>query len=202
MLIRPLSLRLTLCTVIALFAGSARAQRVIAAGPPLDTSPPAEAHQFDFLLGDWKVVALPKVSALVAMIHGQPKLAGSWKAWRSVDGFGVEDEMRLASDEGDPLAFTHTLRVYDRKAHHWTGASLDVYRTTLQTTTAVWQNGKMLTDGVGTNEEGKAYISRGWYYDVTPQSFRYQQQRSYDHGATWEDVRITIEAQRATHAHR
>ena len=46
------------------------------------TAAPAEAAQFDFLVGQWELEVTPKVGGLGAMIHGAPRLVGSWKAWR------------------------------------------------------------------------------------------------------------------------
>ena len=62
-------------------------QQELIAGPPMNVAAPREAKQFDFLLGQWEIVAEPHVSFLVATIHGQPKLPGIWKAWRALDGF-------------------------------------------------------------------------------------------------------------------
>src|SRR5262245_40799697 len=56
-------------------------------------SPAREASQFDFLVGQWELVVTPKVNSLAAKIHGAPTFLGTWKAWRAVDGFGVEDEL-------------------------------------------------------------------------------------------------------------
>src|ERR1041384_7768017 len=53
-------------------------------------TPAKEASQFDFLIGQWELVVTPKVNSLAAKIHGAPTFVGTWKAWRAVDGFGVE----------------------------------------------------------------------------------------------------------------
>jgi len=63
------------------------------------SSAPAETKQFDFLLGQWQLEVHPKVSSLVAIIHGAPRLVGTWKAERSPDGLGVDDEMRIVDRE-------------------------------------------------------------------------------------------------------
>ena len=82
-------------------------------------TPAKEATQFDFLVGQWEIEVTPKVSGLAAMIHGAPRLTGTWKAWRAFDGFGVDDELRVVDGSGNPIALSHGQRVYDAKAKRW-----------------------------------------------------------------------------------
>jgi len=195
-------LAFALASIVAA-APPARAQHgPLATTPDVVTAPPAEAHQFDFLLGDWSLVALPHVSKMVALVHGQPKLGGRWKAWRSVEGFGIEDELRLTTDGGDPALFAHSLRIFDRAARRWSAATVDVYRTRLQTATATWKDGVMETSGESTTDDGHRYLSRARFTAIGRDSFHYELQRSYDGGTTWEDPQIVIEAHRAAPAPR
>jgi hypothetical protein len=188
-----LSLALCLATVAP---PAARAQHFGGGGP--DTTPPAEAHQLDFLLGDWTLVVLPHVSTMVAMVHGQPKLAGSWKAWRSVEGFGIEDEMRVTSPEGDPLAFSHALRVFDRSGQRWRATLLDVYRTRFDTSTGVLAAGELIFTGEERHaDDGRFVVARARFGQITRDGFHWQQELSYDHGKTWEEPSLVIEAHRA-----
>ena len=166
-----------------------------AGGPPVSTAP-REARQFDFLLGRWELVAEPRVSSLAALVHGQPKLPGTWKAWRAVDGFGIEDEMRLTDDDGNPRALAHSIRVYDRGAGAWKSSTLDVYRTRFQEGTAKWSGGVMTSNSSGKDEDGRAFLARSRFYDIAPNSFRWQQARSYDGGRTWEKPTLEITAKR------
>ena len=57
---------------------------------PSIATPPREATQFDFLIGQWDLVAKPAATTLAMRIHGAPRFVGSWKAWRAFDGFGIE----------------------------------------------------------------------------------------------------------------
>ena len=92
--------------LLVLLCGAAaprvHAQSNNAAAAP-STTAPAEARQFDFLVGQWELEVKPKVNAMIAMFHGTPKLAGSWKAWRALDGFGIEDEVRIVDASGNPM---------------------------------------------------------------------------------------------------
>jgi hypothetical protein len=189
-----LLLTLMLASPTALFAqhgGGAGA-----APPP--TSAPAEARQFDFLIGQWELEVKPKVNSLAAMIHGAPKLVGSWKAWRGFDGFGVEDELRVVDASGNPMSLNHALRVYDRNQNRWTIVGIDVYRARVSNSTAQWQTGEMQLDGTGIDSEGKPYLSRTRYSAITPDAFRMQQDRSSDNGQTWDEATLVIEAKRVT----
>ena len=181
----------TLFAAAALLAGcgASHAQGAASAAPP-------EAAQFDFLIGQWDIEVTPKVGGLVAMIHGTPRLAGSWKAWRAFDGFGVDDELRVVDGGGNPVNLGHTLRVYDRKAHRWAIESLDVYGTSFAAATAQWQGGEMLVSGAGTMPDGRAYLSRSHFCEIAPDHFKVRQDRSYDKGASWDEGAITISARR------
>lgn len=179
--------------VLALPAMAA-AQHGHSASPP--PAPPREVSQFEFLVGQWEIVAQPHVSGLAAKIHGAPKFPGTWKAWRGLDGFGIEDEVRLTDASGNPRALTHTLRVYDTAAKRWSISVLDVYRATFTSASAEWRDGRMHVETRGTDQEGRAYISRARFYDITPDSFRMQQDRSYDAGRTWTDGFLKVDAKR------
>ncbi len=176
---------------LALLAGlgASHAQGASSVAPP-------EAAQFDFMIGQWDIEVTPKVSGLVAMIHGTPRLLGSWKAWRAFDGFGVDDEVRVVDGGGNPVNLGHALRVYDPKAHRWAVETLDVYSARFAAATAQWQGGEMLVNGTGTMPDGKAYLSRARFYEIAPDHFKLRQDRSYDNGASWEEGALTISARR------
>ena len=157
---------------------------------------PREATQYDFLVGQWDVTVTPKVSGLAARIHGVPKLKGTWKAWRALDGWGIEDELRIIDASGNPRSLAHNVRVYDAAARRWTLVFVDAYRQSVTQATAQWQGNAMVGQGQGTDAEGKSYVSRSRITQVTPASFRYQLDRSYDAGRTWTEGVTTIDAKR------
>lgn len=161
---------------------------------------PREAAQFDFLIGQWELVVRPKVSGLAARIHGSPRLLGTWKAWKSFDGFGIEDELRIIDASGNPSSLSHALRVFDPAAGRWTMTALDVYRSRFSTATAEWKNGEMVSTSSSTDSEGKPMLVRSRFYGMTPTSFRYQQDRSSDGGRTWNEGVLKIEAKRVAPA--
>lgn len=160
------------------------------------TAPAHEAGQFDFLVGQWELEVTPKASGLAAMIHGAPKLTGSWKAWRAFDGHGISDELRIVDGSGNPVALSHAQRVYDSAGRRWVIGTLDVYRARFSNATAQWQDGEMRSSGSGIGADGKPYLTRGRFYEIGPDRFRMRQDRSLDNGATWEEGTLVLSARR------
>lgn len=161
----------------------------------LASSAPAESKQFDFLLGQWQVEVHPKISSLVAMIHGTPRLVGTWKAWRTADGVGVEDELRIVDGSGNPISLNRSQRSYAKAEGHWKIRADDTTHGRTSEATGQWAGGEMRVEGHFT-EAGKSTTTRTRYYEITADSFRMQQDRSTDGGKTWDEGALTIEAKR------
>ena len=106
---------------LMLLASPAWAQHDGGAAPRAVSAAPREAAQFDFLIGQWEVTVTPKATTLAARIHGVPKLSGVWKVWRAMDGFGVDDELRIVDGSGNPNAFLRTTRLLAPSWAHWMG---------------------------------------------------------------------------------
>jgi len=171
-----------------LLSGIAHAQQVA----------PAEAAQFDFLVGQWELEVAPKVGGLVAMIHGTPKLVGSWKAWRSFDGFGLDDELRILDASGNPVSLNHSQRIFDTKTKRWLVSGLDVYRGRFGSSSGQWQGGEMRLEGSGQNAEGKPVLTRTRFFEISAERFKMRQDRSLDNGANWEEGTLTVVAIRTS----
>lgn len=171
------------------------AQHTAAAPAPAPSAPP-EARQHDFLVGQWDLIVKVPATSLATRIHGMPKLVGTWKAWRAFDGYGIEDELRITDAAGNPMNLTHSLRFYDRTSRRWTVTALDVYRGKVTTLTATWAEGRMHQESKGVDQDGKAYLSRARFSDITPSGFTFQQDRSPDDGKTWKENTLVIEAKR------
>ena len=167
-----------------------------AAIPTSTASASAEARQFDFLLGEWQLEVRPKVSGLVAMIHGAPKLVGTWKAWRVLDGLGIEDELRVVDGSGNPLSLTRALRVYAKDEGRWQVGSIDAYHARTSEGSGALRDGELRFEGHGTDAQGKTTLTRTRYFDITADSFRMQQDRSIDNGQTWDEGVLAIDAKR------
>jgi hypothetical protein len=185
---RPLALALILSLPIPGFAQHAPAAPVAAAAL-------AEAKQFDFLLGQWELEVHPKVSGLAAMIHGTPRLVGTWRAWRAVHGLGIEDEMRIVDASGNPIALNRAQRVYAAAEGIWNISGHDVTRGRTSDAKGKWQNSEMHVDGHFT-DAGDTILTRTRFYGITANAFHMQQDRSTDNGQTWENGSLTIDARR------
>jgi hypothetical protein len=181
--------------LLLLLPSLAPAQRGGGATMPA-TTPAPEAAQFDFLVGQWEVDVKPRVGGLAAMIHGAPRLVGIWKAWRAFDGFGVDDELRIVDGNGNPRSLSRNLRVWDASERHWKLTGLDVYRARFTSATAQWQDGEMRLEGRGTDAEGKPYVTRTRFFDISADAFHMQQDRSSDDGQTWDEAVLVMDARR------
>ena len=58
--------------------------------------------------------------------------------------------------------------------------------------------GEMVSLSESMDPDGKPYRSRTRVTDITPTSFHYSQDVSYDNGATWEEGHLVIDAKRVT----
>ena len=183
--------------LIALVAMPARlpAQQHGGAAPGAP-SRPREAGQYDFLIGKWELSVKVPATSLATRIHGMPKLVGTWKAARALDGWGIEDELQITDAAGNPKTLSHAVRVFDPAAGRWSQSMLDVYRARFTTATAEWKDGQMQQSSQGTDPDGKPVVSRTRFYDITPTGFRFQQDRSADGGKTWTEGALKIEAKR------
>lgn len=182
-------------TVPALLA----AQHAPGGVSPAARPAPAEAKQFDFLLGQWELVVRPQGTSLGARIHGLPKMLGTWKAWRALDGWGIIDELRITDESGNPRSHLTATRMYDASARQWTVSTADAYRNMFGSGSGSWADNRMTTTSRGTDADGDAYIMRSTWSRITPQSFTFEQERSLDDGRKWtKTVIITAKRVAAT----
>ena len=188
------------CTFVLLLALSSAASAQHGAGAPALRTVPSEAKQYAFLVGQFELAVKPAATGLAQRIHGVPKLIGTWKGWRALDGFGIEDELRITDASGNPRALSHAVRYYDATSRHWIASAIDVYRGVFSASTAEWHDSAMTATSQGTDADGKPYILRGTYSDITPTTFRFRQDRSTDGGRTWNEGVLTIDAKRVAGA--
>lgn len=185
-------MRLTSILVLALSASPGIVIAQHGAIPaPTPTIVSTESRQFDFLIGQWEVIVTPKASTLAARVHGVSSLAGSWKAWSALDGMGIEDELRITDGSGNPRSLSHSVRVYDRGLRRWAMSNLDAYRGIFTPSTGEWKSGAMIVDSRDVNGEGKAYLARARFTNISQGAFRVVQERSYDNGTSWQLIQTT-----------
>lgn len=183
--------------VLAVLIAPATAQAQHGGGAPAVRTPPREAAQFNFLVGQWELVVKPAATTLAQKIHGTPRLIGIWKAWRALDGWGIEDELRITDNSGNPMSLNHAVRYYDASARRWKGSNLDVYRGVFTSSAGEMRGADIVTSSQGTDPQGKPYLSRGRYSDISSSKFQFVQERSMDNGKSWQ-ANLTIEAKRVS----
>jgi hypothetical protein len=173
----------------------ATAQHPTRSAPPPQATTPREASQFDFLLGQWELTVRPKVSGLAARIHGAPRLLGTWKAWKVLDGNVIEDELRIVDGSGNPTALSLSIRAWNATERRWVMTAVDGQRGRFSTATAVQAQGRMDVTG---RSSDPGVVTRSRFTDITPSAFKFVQDRSNDDGKTWEDAVLVIEAKRVS----
>ena len=158
------------------------------------TSASDGAGQFDFLLGQWELDVHVKAGGLAAMIHGTPKLSGTWKAWRIIDGRAIEDELRIVDASGNPLTLNRALRFYSADEKRWETVGIDLHHNHTYESVGQFQDGEMRVESRSADSDGKQ--SRTRYVNISADAFRMLQERSADGGKTWEESGISIDAKR------
>lgn len=193
---RHLMLAVSLSSSVTFFSPALLIAQHAGNGSSLATTAPKEGAQFAFLVGQWEVTVTPRNTSLAARIHGAPRFAGTWKAWKAFDGFGIEDELRVSDRSGNPSTLVHAMRSFDPGKGRWTQSMLDVYRGRFTSAEGSWSNGEMTMTSAGTDAEGKPSLTRSRFFEITPTTFKYQSDRSTDGGRTWDSAVLRIEAKR------
>ncbi len=188
-------LKRMLLVVIAMIAGSTPAAGQHGTGSAQTRTAPAEASQFNFLIGQWELDVRPAPAGLGQRIHGVPKMTGVWKAWRALDGWGIEDELRIIDASGNPVNLTHAVRYYDASSRTWKSSTIDVYRGSFSSTAAQLRGGVMTVSASGRSPDGQAYLVRSRFSNATGDRFRFVQERSTDNGKSWKET-LSIDAKR------
>ena len=140
-------------------------------------------HDFEFAIGTWKT----RISRL------QHPLSGS-TTWTKVEGTVVvrkiwDGRANLEEIEGDSSGGHFeglTLRLYNPQSHQWNLYWANSNDGVLgQPMIGEFNNGR----GVFYDQEffnGRAIFARNLYFDITPNSYRFEQAFSNDGGKTWE----------------
>jgi hypothetical protein len=151
-----------------------------------------EAHKgdFDYLLGDWEFTT-------VNQQYGKGQ--GTWTAVRLGDG-QIMDEYRIVGDKGEVYYSTVTLRAYNAMLDHWELVSAD-RGTGLQNAGTGRRDGAEvhIEQKFGTGAESSIWRIR--YYDIGPDHFSWNGDRSTDGGKTWTKDFQHIEARRVGAPH-
>lgn len=155
---------------------------------PTHAATPARdgAHDFDFLIGDWK-----------AHVRRLPdRLVGS-KVWVEYDGISRHkkildsnsnfEEFEVHGHEKDQHIKAQTLRLYNPESHQWSIYLVDVDKGVLSTPPVVGEFTGRRGEFYDQEEyKGRAILVRYVWSDISPQSARMEQSFSADGGKNWE----------------
>jgi hypothetical protein len=154
--------------------------------PALADAPRDHAHDFDFLIGKWKVHHWRLNGRLVGS-HDWVEFDGTSEMRMTMNGMGTFDDNYVGLPSGPYWATG--LRGYDPKTKTWAIWWLDARQPhTLDSPTVGNFDFK---DGVGTFvgdtvNNGKTVLCRYTWSKITKNSAHWEQAESPDHGKTWE----------------
>ncbi|MGN6148054.1 MAG: DUF1579 domain-containing protein [Rhizomicrobium sp.] len=159
----------------------------LAAAPAIADTPRDHAHDFDFLIGKWKVHHWRLNGRLVGS-HDWVEFDGTSQLWMTMDGHGTVDDNYLALPSGPYRAVG--IRGYDPKTQTWAIWWLDGRNPHKMEEPPVignfdWHNGVGTFEGGDVNN-GKPVIVRYTWSKITKNSAHWEQAESPDHGKTWE----------------
>jgi hypothetical protein len=144
------------------------------------------AHDFDFLIGNWK-----------AHVRRLPdRLSGS-STWIDYDGISNHkkilgsnanfEEFEVDNAEKHLQIKAQTLRLYNSESHQWSIYLVDVDKGVLSLPPVVGQfTGKRGEFFDQEDYKGRAILVRYVWLDISPKSARMEQSFSPDGGKTWE----------------
>lgn len=142
----------------------------------------ANERDFDFTLGEWDAdVTRYDPDGSVAL-----KAAGRWSARASFGGKVIEDHF-VQQVDGVDAAAAFTLRTFCEETGRWEM----VYLWAGQPATGVLAFvGRRVDDEMHLNlqalgPDGQVVLSRIRFFDITSESFSWENRTSVDNGATW-----------------
>ncbi len=144
------------------------------------------SHDFDFLIGNWKV----HVRRLPDRLNGSTK-------WDVYDGISNHkkvldtsanfEEFNVYSDEIKQGIKGQTLRMYNPTTHQWSIYLLDLDKGELDTPPVIGQFTRNRGEFYNQDSfKGRAIFVRYVWLNISPASSRMEQSWSADGGKTWE----------------
>jgi hypothetical protein len=147
-----------------------------------------DAHQseFDYLLGDWEFTTLSKR-------RGPGR--GYWSAFR-LDSGAILDEFRIVGDNGETYYVTTTVRAYNAALDRWELVGMAGAGGLQDVGTGHRVGAEIhIEQKFGVAAENPSTL-RIRYYDIQPDRFSWNADRSNDGGKTWIKDDQHIEARR------
>jgi hypothetical protein len=157
--------------------------------PPVPAQVAAQhdgAHDFDFLIGDWKAHLKRLPDRLVGSnkwieydgISNHKKVLDSNANFEEFDVKNAKDGLRIKAQ---------TLRLYNPESHQWTIYPIDLDKGTLGLPAVVGQFNARKGEFYDQEEwKGRMILVRYQWTDVSPKTAHFEQAFSPDGGKTWE----------------
>jgi hypothetical protein len=144
------------------------------------------AHDFDFLIGDWK-----------AHVRRLPDRLNGSNQWIEYDGISRHkkildsnanfEEFEVDGQENGQHIKGQTLRLYNPDSHQWSIYLLDIDKGVLDVPPVIGQFTGRRGEFYDQEEyKGRAVLVRYVWSDISPQSARMEQSFSADGGKSWE----------------
>lgn len=160
------------------------------------TSEKDPRRQFDFLLGEWYAHGCRY--AADGTVVGE--YDGRWRAEVRGDGRMVVDEFTALDGAGRVLLFYVTLRTYCAALKRWEMTFLAADQPLLlRSFHGNERGGEVHLEARGLDGAGGEVLAKVRFDEITPSSFRWEQEMSTDGGCAWHRVG-TIHARRAPSA--
>jgi hypothetical protein len=159
---------------------------------PLQAATPAVpaqhdgAHDFDFLIGDWKAHVRRLPDRLVGS-NTWVEYDGISKHKKILDSNANFEEFEVDGHKEGTHLKAQTLRLYNPESHQWSIYLVDVDKGVLSVPPVVgqftWHRGEFFDQEVW---KGRAILVRYVWLDISPTSARMEQSFSDDGGKHWE----------------
>lgn len=143
---------------------------------------PPESQQFDFLIGDWIIVATrykPDGSMLF-------QYKATWNAKYLNEGRMIFDDFKAYAPTGQVISSYVTLRTYSETNHRWEMTGLAALQPAVNAEwVGEWKGGEMLMSATGKDPGGNLVKTKIRFFHITKDSFEWESQVSLDDGKTW-----------------
>src|SRR5712671_5983539 len=144
------------------------------------------AHDFDFLIGDWKAHVKRLPERLVGSTHWI-EYEGISRHKKLLDSNANFEEFAVENRAEGLHIKAQTLRLYNPDSHQWSIYLLDLDKGTLGTPAVVGEFTGPRGEFYDQEEwKGRAILVRYVWSDLSPKSARMEQSFSPDGGKTWE----------------
>jgi hypothetical protein len=179
------------CVVSLVTAQAARGQIVQESKSPAPQVPPEvarylsgappESRQFDFLIGDWTVVATRnKDDGSTLFVY-----RASWHAQSLNDGRMILDDFKAYGPGGQAISSYVTLRTFSEANHRWEMAGLAALQPAVNAEWfGEWQEGEMRLSAAGKDPAGNLLRTKIRFFNIAKNSFEWESSVSRDDDKT------------------